>query len=554
MSAEVPVVESAHVERPSRPPTGDGSFAERILADVIADYPGPIIEEEDLFEGEGTEHAQAVAQAHVYRLLTGRSYLRLELHLETAHYVREKLGLDSVIDESSFSYSWRNQFRDGTKEYLREYCSWIQDELEKLDTREVEPFLQDEEPDHEEYPEIPQGEIDQSIEHVRDIMLGTTDFDRGPDTAYADSELLDIALDACREGSEFNPIVTDNDHDPTLKTFMNALKNRDGGEWQEEFKKVNERVLAAAKGAGMLDRPVDCDLDITILPFYPQKLDPPEGARKGEKKKGTVHGFHFGTMVAHDEDQDKDLVVAQVPYTDDMKPLDLVKELVEQAREHCSIKTLTLDSAFSGTGVIHYLKQENLKFGTRLKRHGGDIKGILAQMTERHDDFEDHRISASDSNLSETVRVVSEPDWKHATKEALRKPVETSQTTLENFDEDGDPRIPDVDDLDSLLWKSRRPYATNIEGMPPEKFIRRYKYRWRVENSYADKKSKLLGKTQSRHHGVRVFLFWLTTLLYNGWMLTRAFIRKDFPKHAPRDRPPVSARQFMKSILGIPYG
>jgi IS4 transposase len=304
----------------------------------------------------------------------------------------------------------------------------------------------------------------------------------------------------------------------------------------------------------MLDRPVDCDLDITVLPIYPQKLDPPEEARKGEKKKGTVHGFHFATLIAHDDEHDKDLVVAQVPYTDGMKPLELVKKLVEQAREHCTIKTLTLDSAFSGTDVIHYLKEENVKFITRLKRHGGDIKGILAQMTERFDDFEDHRISASDSSLSETVRVVSEPDWKHATKEALRQPVETSQTTLENFDEEGDPRIPDVDDLDSLLWKSRRPYATNIEDMPPEKVIRRYKYRWRVENSYADKKSKMLGKTQSRHHGVRVFLFWLTTLLYNGWMLTRAFIRLDFPKHAPRDRPPVSARQFMKSILGIPYG
>jgi hypothetical protein len=542
---------------PAEPAASDG---ELILAGIIGDAHGPIIRQEDEYEGEGDENAAAVANAHVYKILTNRSYLRLELHLEKCPKVRESLGLKGVLDHTTFSRSWREQFHPSTKAYLEnEYCEYIRDELERISYGDdpepaLAPYFEPPEPP-ESLPEIPQGEIDTAIKHVKEILLGTTDFDRGPETTYADSELFDIALDACREGSEFNPIIDDNGHEPALKTFMNALKNRDGHDWQEEFKRVNARVLNAGKGAGMLDRPVDCDLDITILPVYPQNLDPPKGARKGEKKRGTIHGFHFGTMVAHDDDHDKDLVVAQVPYTDDMKPLDLVIELVEQAREHCSIKTLTLDSAFSGTGVIHYLKQENIKFGTRLKRHGKDIKGVLAQMTETYDDFDDFTIKASGSNLKESVRVVSEPDWKHAKRDKryLKRPVETSQTTLENFEHEGDPRIPKIDDLDSMLWKCRRPYATNMERAP-KRFIRRYKLRWRVENSYADKKSKLLGKTQSRHHGVRVFLFWLTTILYNGWMLARTFIRLDFPNHAPRDRPPVSARQFMKSILGIPYG
>ncbi len=58
-----------------------------------------------------------------------------------------------------------------------------------------------------------------------------------------------------------------------------------------------------------------------------------------------------------------------------------------------------------------------------------------------------------------------------------------------------DSRIPNPDNLPALLWKSRRPYATDINDRTPEEVIRRYKYRWRVENSYADKKSKLLAKT-----------------------------------------------------------
>lgn len=175
-------------------------------------------------------------------------------------------------------------------------------------------------------------------------------------------------------------------------------------------------------------------------------------------------------------------------------------------------------------------------------------------MTGLHDDFDNFIKESSDSSISESVHVVSQPDWKHATKEALNRSVDTQQSSLENFDEIGDARIPDPDGLPALLWKSRRPYATNIDDRTAKGVIRRYKYRWRVENSDADKKSKLLAKTQSREHGIRVFLFWLTALLYNGWMLIRAFIRLDFPNHAPQDRPPITARQYMKSILGIDYG
>lgn len=533
----------------------NATAGERMLAGVIADYPGPLIEADDLYDGAGDENAQAVARAHVYKRITGRSYHDLELHLQSNPTIRWQLGLDNVLDHTSFARSWRGeQFGDATTAYLEAYTEWVRDELDEMDLGEVKPYLQPEPDDVESLPEIPQGPIDEGVNHVRDILLGITDFARGPNTTHADTDLIDIALDACRERSELNPIITDNGHDPALKTFMNAVNNREADEWQAEFEQVNDRVIDAAKGAGMLGRPVDGDLDITVIPFYPQNLSPPDGARKGEKKAGTVHGFHFGTLVAHDKDHNKDVVVAQAAYTPDMKPLDIVKELVEQAEEHCKLDTLTLDSAFSGTDVISYLKEKGIDFITRVKRQGADLKGILAEMTGLHDDFEDFVKESTDSSISESIRVVSQPDWKHATKEALNRSVDTQQSSLENFDEIGDARIPDPDNLPALLWKSRRPYATNIDDRTPEEVIRRYKYRWRVENSYADKKSKLLAKTQSREHGIRVFLFWLAALLYNGWMLVRAFIRLDFPNHAPQDRPPITARQYMKSILDIDYG
>ncbi len=44
----------------------------------------------------------------------------------------------------------------------------------------------------------------------------------------------------------------------------------------------------------MLERPVDCDPDITVIPSSPQNLSPPDGVRKGEKKDEQSTAFTSG--------------------------------------------------------------------------------------------------------------------------------------------------------------------------------------------------------------------------------------------------------------------
>lgn len=534
----------------------DAPPGEQIIAGVIRDTPGPIVREEDGFDGRGQEHAQAVAQAHVYRILTGRSFHELELHLERCPSIREILGLDDVLDWSSFAYSKRNQFEPETYESLERYADYVRDQLTDLPGDVVAPYLATNKPQRSEpesLPEIPDGEIDNAIEHVRDIMLGTTDFDRASNTTYDAGEILDVALDASRERAEFNAVLKENDHEPALKTVMNAIKNRSGSEWEDVFEEINARVLDAAKGAGMLDRPVESYIDITIIPFYPQNSERPDKARGNANKRGTMHGFHFATLVAHDEEHDKDFAVAVAPYTPDMKPYDLVKDLVGQAQQHCELKTLEIDSDFSTARIVQFLKNEGIQGTTRLKRRGDRIKGVLASMTGEYDEFEGYRLKSTENNLSVPVRVVAEPDWDNADEETLQREIENNQHTLDEYG-DSETAIPDIDDVPAEMWQCRRPYATTQDHLSAEETISRYKMRWRVENSYADKKRALLGKTQSRDHGVRVFLFWLTTVLYNGWMLTRTFLRMDFPNHAPRDRPPVTLRQFIKQIVQMEFG
>jgi hypothetical protein len=54
--------------------------------------------------------------------ITARSYHDLELHIQSSPTIRQRLGLDDVLDHTSFSRSWRGeQFGDVTTACLEAY-------------------------------------------------------------------------------------------------------------------------------------------------------------------------------------------------------------------------------------------------------------------------------------------------------------------------------------------------------------------------------------------------------------------------------------------------
>lgn len=538
------------------PAEAEPALGEQAIAKAIADTSGPLTDpREDGFDDGGSESPQAVARAHVYRILTGRSFFELERHLDNYPTIRDQLGLDKTLDHSSFSYSMREQF-EGMEVYFESYADHVRDRIEaRFPDSLVEPYLVSEPPEDEEsLPPIPEEAIDEKIRHVKAIMLEETDFDRASNATYDAGSILDPFLEAAQEGDAPANVISDNDHEFAIKTAFNAVKQRDAGNWHEEFKRINGRVLTAATGSGMLEGDLDAYIDTTVIPYWPQTDRPAEGHRQGEPKNGTTYGFHFATLVAHDPEFDKDFAVAVEPYTQDIGPYDLVERLLDEAKEYISIGTLRLDSGFESARIVKLCRERDITPSVRLKRRGDELKGALAAMNGRFDDYESYPMESSAHNLTEKVRVVAEPDWNNANKGDFDTVISTKQQTLGDFSDGDDPDVLDVDEVPSILWKARRPYGTLNHEDSPKRIIRRHKQRWRVENSYADKKTKLMARSKSRHHGVRVFLFWLSTLLYNGWMLTRKFLREDFPNHRPKDRGAVQLTTFIKKVLRLDYG
>lgn len=230
------------------------ALGEQAIAETVADEPGPLTTDlEDGLGGRGREHPQSVAQAHVYRILTGRSFFELERHFDRFPTIRKTLGLTDNLDHSSFSYSMREQF-EGMEVFFTDYADFIRDQLDSLPDSLVNPYLaetdSDERPDP--LPEIPEEAIDEKVRHVRAIMLEETDFDRASNASYEAGSILTPFLEAAQEGDAPANIINDNDHEFAVKTAFNAVKQRDASNWHEEFKRINGRVLDAATGAGML--------------------------------------------------------------------------------------------------------------------------------------------------------------------------------------------------------------------------------------------------------------------------------------------------------------
>jgi hypothetical protein len=59
----------------------------------------------------------------------------------------------------------------------------------------------------------------------------------------------------------------------------------------------------------------------------------------------------------------------------------------------------------------------------QLKHHNVDLKGVLAQITGLYDDLENLVGEAFNSSIFESVHGVLYPNWKHTTKEAVKRSV-----------------------------------------------------------------------------------------------------------------------------------
>jgi len=540
-------------ELPEQPtPEFASSIGERMLAGTISDHHGPLFRGDDQFDGAGDESAQAMARAHVYRILTDRSFHQLQLHLERCQFVRKDLGLVGVPHRTTFSNSWQNQFSQSTRKQIKEWAAWMQQALSKLNTNEVEPYLPDEERTYRSGQKITDAQKRRCVSNVWGIIADDFDFDRGPGIEWSTQYMYDLFAEGAAKG--ITPYeVLDKERketdDASLKAVMNAVNQRSADEWIDVFDDLFQRLFDRLHSLGWFTREVDAYVDGTTRPMWPSG-ELPEGVRGGDVKESTNYAWQFATLVV--EERGIQVPVAVVPIRKETTAADQLEELLEQAAGRVKIDVLQADGAYGGARPQRVVKESSIvnDYIFRGSRRSNEVKRRLVTMTGKFDEGGQYVTTSADGNVRSESRLVADPDWNHANEERLNTVPDSLQHGLGAFGTGGSEDAVDLDDVDKKLWQSRRPYYTSLtkEQATAEEVTEMYDDRWIVEDNYANTKRNQLGKTDSPNHAIQTFVFCVGMLFSVSWTAARVFLRADYPESIPHDRPIISAREIVAFV------
>lgn len=542
---------------PADTPDRTATTGEQMLAGVIADYWKPVAPGDDLYADAGDEDVEAIARTHIYRILTDRSFHELEQHLLRSPAIRRLLGVDSVLDHNSYSRSWRVQFSETNRQHLHAVCETVQKRLDDLDVAEVEPFLTDEDRTYAARERLTDTQKRRCTNNVWGLFDDVLDFDRGPGIEWSTQYLYDIFAEGATKGITPYEVLDKErkeSEDASLKAVMNAVDQRIADEWIDVFDSMFQRVFDRLHAVGWFTREVDAYVDGTTRPMWPTG-ELPEGVKGGDVKESTNYAWQFATLVV--EERGIQVPVAVVPITDDIRPEDQLEMLLDQAEGRVKIDVLQADGAYGGARPQQVVKQSSIvnDYIFRGTRRSNEVKRRLVTMNGKFDDGGQYVTTSADHQVRSESRLVADPDWQHATMELLNTVPEATEHGLGAFDAGNSGETVNLNDVDDMLWKSRRPYYTSLskEDYSAEEVTEMYDDRWIVEDNYANTKRNQLGKTDSPNHAIQTFVFCLGMLFSVAWTACRVFLREDHPEAVPDDRPIISAREIVVFVR-LEYG
>lgn len=515
---------------------------------------------EDQYDGAGEENALAMGRVHVFRFLTGKSYHDLELFLRRRPIVREELGLDGVPDHNTMSLSLREQFADTLKDRFIKNAKKVAEKLRRFGFYNQDTFIADEigetdsKRDSDGSEQLTDAQKRRAVSNTWQMIGEDFDFARQGGTEWSTEYMFNVFAEGANKG--ITPYeVLDKERkgegsDASHKAVMNAAGNRSPMEWCDELDGIFDTLFTRMQAVGYFTRSHDAYIDGTTRPFWPSG-ELPDGVKGGDVKESTNYAWQFATLVV--DDQGVQCPAAMVPITDDRPTHKQIEELVERASSRVNLDLVKADGAYSGARCQQVLEESSANdYIVRGSRRGKEIQRHLTTMTGTHDSVDSYTTTSADGQVRAQSRLVAEPDWDYADREALNTVPNSDQQGLGAFTEGPNPEAVDLDDIDSKLWRCRRPYLTSLDG-DPEDVADEYDKRWVVEDNYANTKRNQLGKTDSPNHSIQTFVWGLAMVFSAVWAAARVFLRLDHPELIPDDRPTISAREVVVFIK-LEYG
>ena len=284
---------------------------------------------------------------------------------------------------------------------------------------------------------------------------------------------------------------------PSPRTVRYRLERLDMDALSRVLQEGTRTMVSVLKKQRLLVHPVVVSIDITHIPFYGKHKKFTCGT-KG--LRGTNYGYAYASVVV--STGGIRLTLHTVYMNQFTRNIQILKELIHEARKYVDIKTILVDRGFFSMKCIETLQELRVNFLMPVVKHQ---KSFLQSL---------YPPCAAPMHMKSQNKEVS------FTCIAVR----------------------DRDDPKTILY-----YATNmtIKEECLEEVIDVYKRRWSVENAFKSQKLSFLGKTYAVGYVIRFFYWMLATLLYNMWVLWNTVLFTGCNlKPALQIRPMITARLF----------
>ena len=362
------------------------------------------------------------------------------------------------------------------------------------------------------------GELNQVSRAAFVLLTSHLDFGLAPNTTTTDEEFTKLLVRSAFRNEFVNTVAKQRrltqtnlleselpHHDPLAKALLYHLCALPLDAVDAQFDRVHEDLFAQAASARLFTRPVDVAIDIHDWPYYGSKDT--DQILICNKTRGTNRAYRFATICA---------IVGGVRFTLDWMILpandwcakrQIVRSLIQAAREKITIRHAYLDRGFYQVYVARELKELDVEFIIR------------ANPSQRMKDS----LSASDGET-----VVDEYEMRRK-----RTPAATEMVTM--F------AVPHRHKEGEHIW-----FVTNMDVTEETvyAYAQAFRRRWGIETSYR-KITEFLPKTSSPTFSVRLFYFSLAVTLYNLWILVNLLVHPSVPR--PRT-PTISVRLFQQAI------
>ncbi|WP_440992397.1 transposase [Haloarchaeobius baliensis] len=428
-------------------------------------------------------------------------------YLESHPELCERLGLETVPDQSTLWRSWHTRFTDEFRETVQKAARTILIKAQNADVtvpREPEQILPARDDVDESVPDDRAilDNADRVTEHVSRVVFPAFSLDRGDSCEIHENAYWDLQTYlglrerlAANEGARSFLYESTRDRTPLGHAHREQIRDLSIDQVRGMYRQAITRLLNEVAETEQFFRAGVVAIDITEADPFTGDRTGYEDEIIGTKEKTDEYAYQWATV---------QLVGNAVPLVLDARPVrrgesrkEIVEDLLDSAEDLVHVDNVLMDREFDSQHVLEMISQRGLSY-------------VVPKRMQTSEKAQAKRLLQRDQDRYETDRKLhlGKNEW-HETTLIYRRKEESEHDDHRQY---------------SVFMTNRG-----------SGHLTEYGYRWEIECGYRSIK-RFMAATTSKDFGLRFFYFAFACLLYSIWRAVDLLVQVELTgeyEHSP---------------------